>query len=61
MYASILCDVTEVQDMLNQINEDGSEIIQMIYVTDSQQILIVYENGEENKRHGWLIPKNENT
>jgi hypothetical protein len=44
-YRSYILDVSEIQNGLDEINKNGSEIASMVYASDSQQVVIVVKEN----------------
>lgn len=48
-YDSVLCGVDELSDILRQCNEKNVEIENVFYVTDTNQVCIIYSESEVKK------------
>jgi hypothetical protein len=47
-YDHYLCDVNDLGDVLNQVNEAGEVITDSLYATDSSQVVIIVEKIEKD-------------
>jgi hypothetical protein len=48
MYKHFICDVTEMDELLEGINEKGNKLMGVTYIGDSQQVLLIIEEGPKS-------------
>ena len=59
MYQSYIISLENIDDYIEEINQDKSEIISVASIPESQQILIIVKTGEEKKNILSLFKKVE--
>ena len=59
MYAYLMGDVTDLNEMMRELNNNDCQIISTFYTTDSNQIIIIYDRPQEKPKIGFLRPENE--
>jgi len=47
IYKYHICDVPDLGELFQMINEENSEIVEMLYASDSQQVITVTKEGKK--------------
>jgi len=50
MYLSFMIEPTEMGDLIEEINENKQEIVSVVSLTETQQLLVVVKAGENEPK-----------
>ncbi len=59
MYGYLIGDVPNLKEMMQEINDKDCEIVGVVYTSDSNQVIIFYDEPEEKPKIGFLRSENE--
>ena len=59
MYGYLMGDIPDLKEMIRELNSNKCQIIDTFYCSDTNQVVIIYDEPEEKQSIGFLRPIGE--